>query len=84
MTHRHSEEVLMLPNGKLRAWIEECGGDGVRAAFIVVSALDQIENISNGRPPATLVWPSSDAARKWVEDEGKAFGFPVEWLDETH
>jgi hypothetical protein len=35
------------------------------------------------RPPATQLCSSAEDARQWVEDEARAFGLPVEWVNEV-
>jgi hypothetical protein len=66
----------MPPDGKLRAWIE-AHDDAVLAAFVGVPAA--AARVS--RPPATQLCSSAEDARQWVEDEARAFGLPVEWVD---
>ncbi|HXA23920.1 MAG TPA: hypothetical protein VNW90_16655 [Acetobacteraceae bacterium] len=67
----------MPPDGRLRAWIE-VHDDGVLAAFVGVPGA---ANARVGRPPATQLCSSAEDARQWVEEEAKAFGLPVEWVD---
>jgi hypothetical protein len=70
----------MLPEGKLRAWIE-VHNDAVLAAFVGVPCA---ADCRVSRPPATQVCSSPDDARQWVEGEARAFGLPVEWVDTGH
>ena len=67
----------MPPDGRLRAWIEEQDG-AVLAAFVGVPGA---ANSRVSRPPATQLCSSAEDARQWVEDEARAFGLPVEWVD---
>jgi hypothetical protein len=70
----------MPPDGKLRAWIE-VRHDQVLAAFVGVTAAG---NTRASRPPATRLCASPDDAKRWVEDEAKAFGLPIEWVGAIH
>jgi hypothetical protein len=67
----------MPPDGKLRAWIE-VQDDAVLAAFVGVpgAATSRVS-----RQPATQLCSSAKDARQWVEEEARAFGLPVEWVD---
>ena len=67
----------MPADGRLRAWIE-VQDDAVLAAFVAVSGAAH-SRVS--RPPATQLCSSAEDARQWVEDEARAFGLPVEWVD---
>jgi hypothetical protein len=62
---------------RLRAWIEVQDG-AVLAAFVAVPGL---ADSRGSRPPATQICSSTEDARQWVEDEARAFGLPVEWVD---
>jgi len=67
----------MPPDGKLRAWLE-VHDDAVLAAFVGVPGATSVRVT---RPPATQLCSSTEDARQWVEDEARAFGLPVEWVD---
>ena len=67
----------MPPDGRLRAWLE-VQDDAVLAAFVGVPGATDARL---SRPPAPQLCSSAEDARQWVEDEARAFGLPVEWLD---
>ena len=67
----------MPPDGRLRAWIE-VQDDAVLAAFVGVPGA---AGPRVSRPPATQLCSSAADARQWIEDEARAFGLPVEWVD---
>jgi hypothetical protein len=50
----------------------------VLAAFVAVPG---VADSRGSRPPATQICSSTEDARQWVEDEARAFGLPVEWVD---
>ena len=63
----------MPENSRLLAWIEQRDDDAFLAAFVGKPAARQ-------RLPATQLCTSSDAARRWVENEATTLGLPVEWV----
>ena len=65
------------PDGRLRAWLE-VQDDAVLAAFVGVPGATDARL---SRPPATQLCSSAEDARQWVEEEARAFGLPVEWVD---
>ena len=72
----------MLPEGKLRAWVEQRREDELVAAYIGVPSSSEADPLT--RPPATQVFTSLSEAKYWIESEAKALGLPVEWAGERN
>jgi hypothetical protein len=75
--------LVMILDGNLLAWIAPCDGGGFIGAFVGEGAAPDPHRRVPGRAPATQLCPTSDEARRWVENEAAALDLPIRWIKET-